>query len=143
MAAPLVQYSTRSIQDALLQATANFANGGSSASTNAIDLGCAAPWPSTERVTIQVATAAAVANTGNAGNINISFQHSAVNLAANFVNIPQLAPALLTTTTNSFVASTTNVQLPPSVLQFVRCLATTDAGNPSTNTGTFAIKALF
>lgn len=143
MAIRLNQYPTRAILDGSLTVTANFGNGGAATSTNAIDLGADTPWPTIEEVAVLISTTNGVANNGNGGNINIVVQDANVNLAANFANVAGMPVVLVTANAAVFNVNTANLSFPPGIRQYVRLLATTDAGAGNANTGTVTMKLAF
>ena len=143
MANRLNQYSTRAILDGSLTVTANFANQGANAATNAIDLGTDTPWPAVEIVDVLISTTNGVANNGNGGNINIVVQDSNVNLAANFTNVAGCPVVLVSANAAVFNVNTAILSFPNNIRQYVRLLATTDAGAGNANTGTMTMKLAF
>lgn len=141
----MAQYTTHAQQDALLSTNTVLGINNATTSTAAINLEAVKPFPVTGRFTVQISTTAS-ANAANNKNVNITLQHSNVNTAANFVNIPELAPLTLTAGGgggNVINAATRNVSLPPNTAQFIRLLAITEntGGNPNDSTAT--LKLLF
>lgn len=132
----------RDIQDALLQVSTALGVNNATTSTAGIDLGASTPYPTTEKFVAQIVTTAGT-NAANNKNVNIRIQHSSVNLAANFVNVPELSPLTIPEVSAAYAATTRNVTLPPSTLQFVRLICVTDntGGNP--NDGVATLKILF
>ena len=140
MANPALQ-TTRAIQDALLQTNTVLGINNATTSTAAIDLGTAVPYPVTERVVAQISTTAGT-NAANNKNVNITLQHSAVNTAANFVNIPELGAITIPEVSASYAATTRNVALPPNCAQFVRLLCKTENAGGNPNDGVATLKIL-
>lgn len=131
----------RGIQDAQLTVSSALGNNNSTVSTNGIDLGAVTPFPITEKFTVQIATTAATG--ANNKNVNITIQHSNVNLAANFTNIAELAPLTIPEVGAAYAATTRNVTLPPSTKQFIRALAITENAGGNATDGTVTLKCLF
>jgi hypothetical protein len=144
MAARIPQYATRAIADGTLTVNVALPNAGTTVVTNAIDLGTdSGAWPSTEEVTVQIATTAGNANSNNAATVNVVLQHSAVNLNANFVNIPDFAVIVINGVNSIYNATTVNRALPQNVLQFIRVQSDNGAAGGSANNGTVTLKLLF
>jgi hypothetical protein len=116
----------RLVNDGYLMVNTALPVAANTVNTNALDLVQATPYPVTEKVYVNVATSAAT-STANSKNINVVLQHSATNVSANFVNIPELNTVLLRVTDNGSTvtpAGSSNVQLPPSVKRYIRAQAT-------------------
>lgn len=131
----------RSIQDAQLQVSVALGDNASTTRGNALDLGAATPFPTTEKVTVQIVTTAG--NGANNKNVNIRLQHSAVNANANFVNIPELAITTIPELNASYAATTANYALPPSTLQYIRLICVTESSGGNASNGTATLKVLF
>jgi hypothetical protein len=132
----------RAIQDAQLSVSTAFGINNATTSTNAIDLGAVTPFPVTEGFMVQISTTV-TANAANNKNVNISFEHSNVNTAANFAAISELSTLVLAADGGNIAATTRNVALPPSVKRFIRikCVTENAGGNP--NDATATLKLLF
>ena len=141
MANPNLQ-TTRAIQDSLLQTNTALGANNATTSTAAVDLGTATPYPVTDRILAQIAVTATT-NGANSKNVNITFQHSAVNTAANFVNVPELGALVVAMATGTITAQTRNVSLPPNIAQFVRLLCITENAGGNPNDATATLKILF
>jgi hypothetical protein len=109
-------------------------------STAAIDLGATTPFPVTEKITARIITTAGT-NAANNKNVNITVQHSNVNLAANFTNLVKAA-LTIPEVGAAYAASEANVALPPDTKQFVRLLCQTEnaGGNPVDGVATLSIR---
>jgi len=92
-------------------------------------------------------------NAANNKNVNITIQHSDVNIAANFTNIvaanlntnsacPMFGPLTIAEVGAVYPAHTVNVALPPHVKQFVRLLVKGEANGGNANDGTVTLKIL-
>jgi hypothetical protein len=142
----------RFIQDTNYIATASLAVPATqylaaSGSTAALDLVQAVPYPVTEKIIVNVA-ASALTNLSGSTNVNIALQHSATNVSANFVNIPELASPLVRvtgTSTNTGATTQDNVLLPPSVKRYVRAYAysETSASLAGGITGSYGVTFYF
>lgn len=132
-------YPIQAQQDALLTVNTALGDNNATTSTNAIDLGAASPFPTTHRFVAVISTT--LGNGANSKNVNITVQHSAVNTAANFANIAELAPLTIAANTN-YAATTRNVALPPATLRYIRLLCITEntGGNPSNGTATLKLQ---
>ena len=82
----------RAIQDTQLTVNTALGNNNSTTSTNAVDLGAVTPFPVTDKITVQIVTTAG--NGANNKNVNITIQHSDVDLNANFANMAAAVNAL-------------------------------------------------
>ena len=133
--------TTRAIQDAIFQVSVALGDNALTTRGNALDLESVQPFPVTERITAQIVTTAG--NGANNKNVNIRFQHSDVNLNANFVNISELSILTIPEVSAAYAATTQNNALPPSTKRYIRliCVTESSGGNPSN--GTAAIKLLF
>ena len=131
-------YPVHSQFDALLSVNTALGDNNATTSTNAIDLGAVNPFPTTGRFSAIIATT--LGNGANSKNVNITIQHSAVNTAANFTNITELAPLTIAANAN-YPATTANYALPPSTKRYVRLLCITEntGGNPSNGTATLKL----
>ena len=142
MALTILQYPTHAIQDGSLSVNTVLGTNANTTSTPAIDLGTnnSPIFPTEGEFTVQIAVSAS-GNAANNGNVNITLQHSQVNTAANFVNIPELAPFTVVAAGgggNIINAITRNVILPPNTARYIRLLCVTGvgAGNPNDATAT-------
>jgi hypothetical protein len=140
MANPALQ-TIRRIEDASLQANTVLGVNNATTSTAGVDLGAEKPYPVTQRLTAQITTTAGT-NAANNKNVNITIQHSNVNLAANFVNIPELAPLTIPEVSAAYAATTRNVALPPNTAQFVRLRCNTENAGGNPNDGVATLKIL-
>jgi hypothetical protein len=133
---------SRAIRDTLLTSnTVVFGVNNSTTSTQALDLGSITPFPVTERFTAQIVTTAAT-NGANNKNVNITVQHSNVNIAANFTNLITAA-LVIPEVAAGYAASTANVALPPNTKQFVRLLCQTENAGGNPNDGTALLRLAF
>jgi len=136
------QYNPRKQLDATKQATIALPLPGATANTNAVDLEAATPFPSLDLVDFLAIIGTANANNGNATNINVQLQHSAVNISANFVNLPGTAAISLASNGASYPGTTIALPVGTGLLQFVRLQVTQEAaGANSANAAnvTFAL----
>lgn len=134
-------YPTQAQQDANLQVSVALGDNNATTRGNALDLGCATPFPTTGRLTVQIATTAG--NGANNKNVNIAIQHSNVNTNANFTNIAELATLIIPEVSGSYAATTRNVALPPSTKQFIRLICVTENAGGNASNGTATLKVLF
>lgn len=133
----------RSIPDSLLSVTSNFNVAGATTSTNAIDLGADTPFPTTEKIMVQISTV--VATGANNKNINIALQDSNVNTAANFTNVTVGSlpvVCIIPEVSATYAASTFNIALPPNIRRFIRLKANTEASGGNASDGTYTLKIL-
>lgn len=133
-------YPTQAQGDALLQVTTALGDNNATTRGNAIDLGAVNPFPTTGRITVQIATT--TGNGANNKNVNIRLEHSADNTNANFTNIAELSILLLTEVSLSYAAATRNVALPPSTKRFIRTIAVTENAGGNASNGTVVLKVL-
>lgn len=133
-------YSTHSQQDALLQVTTSLGDNNATTRGNAIDLGAVNPFPTTGKVTVQIATTAG--NGANNKNVNIRLEHSDVNTNANFTNIAELAILTIPEVSAAYAATTRNVALPPSAKRYIRTIAVTENTGGNASNGTVVLKIL-
>lgn len=131
----------RSIQDAQLQVSVALGDNAATTRGNALDLGTATPFPTTEKVTVQIVTTAG--NGANNKNVNIRLQHANNNANANFVNIPECAIVTIPELNASYAATTANFTLPPSTLQYIRVICVTESAGGNASNGTATLKVLF
>lgn len=143
MATRLAQYATRAIGDGTLTVNIALPGAGATVQTNALDLEAQQAWPATEEVTVQIATTAGNANSNNAATVNLVLQHSNVNLAANFVNIPDFAVVVINGVNSIYNATTVNRALPQNALRYIRVQADNGAAGGAANNGTVTLKLLF
>lgn len=134
--------NTRSIKDADVKATAAFGNVGFTTNGNTLDLAQVLPYPVLERVNAQIATTAGT-NAANNKNINITVQHSDVDLNANFTNIAELAALIIPEVSAGYAATTRNVALPPGTKRYVRLLVKGEANGGNSNDGVATLQLLF
>jgi hypothetical protein len=131
-------YNLRSLLDINYVATIALPNGAANTCTAAFDLIQATPYPVTEVFNVKLSTTASAS--GNSINLAIALQHSATNVDANFVNIPELGP--LVTISNSTItnANSDTYKLPPTCLRFIRarCFGVANMGNLSDSTLTMS-----
>lgn len=132
----------RQIQDAELQKTTTFGNVAFVANGNTIDLRAVTPYPVTERLAARITTTAGT-NAANNKNINITVQHSDVDLNANFTNIAELAPLTIMEVATAYAATERDVTLPPSTKRYVRLRIAGEANGGNANDGTATLKFLF
>ena len=132
-------YPTHSQQDALLQVTTSLGDNASTNRGTALDLGVS-PFPTTGKVTVQIATTAG--NGANNKNVNIRLEHSDVNTNANFTNIAELAILTIPEVSASYAATTRNVALPPSTKRFIRLICVTESSGGNASNGTAVLKIL-
>lgn len=133
--------TTRAIQDSQLSVAVALGDNASTNRGNALDLGSAAPFPATERVTVQIVTTAG--NGANNKNVNIRLQHANNNANANFVNIPTLAIVTIPELNALYAATTVNFALPPDTLQYIRLICVTESSGGNASNGTATLKVLF
>ncbi len=133
-------YPTHAQGDALLTVTTALGDNAATTRGNAIELGAVKPFPTTGRLTVQIATTAG--NGANNKNVNIRLEHSADNANANFTNIAELAILTIPEVSASYAATTRNVALPPSTKQFVRTIAVTENTGGNASNGTVVLKVL-
>ena len=127
-------------EDALLTVNTALGVNNATTSTNGIDLGAEKPYPVLENLVAQIAWTGTT-NGANSKNVNITVQHSNVNLAANFANMVELGPIVIPMATGTITAGSRNVALPPNTAQFVRLLCITEntGGNPNDATATLKL----
>jgi hypothetical protein len=138
MASTLKQYPTNAIQDGSLTQTVALPASAGTVNTNAIDMGTVntVPFPTSGEFTVQLSIPASVTNGPNV-QANIAMQMSLDG--TNWVAAP-IAIGIVSANVN--VASTTNINLDPSVYRYIRAQAvTTGTGNVSDTNLT--IKLLF
>jgi hypothetical protein len=133
--------ANRAINDALLTVSTALGVNNATTSTNAIDLGAVTPYPTTCCFDVQISNTGTT-NAANSKNVNITLQHSAVNLAANFVNVPEMSAIVLAAATGTINAATRNVALPPNIGRYIRLLCITEntGGNPNDATATLKLQ---
>lgn len=132
----------RSIQDAELSKTTSYGNVNFTANGNSIDLRAVTPYPVTEKVVARITTTAGT-NAANNKNINITVQHSDVDLNANFTNIAELAPLTILEVGAAYAATERDVMLPPSTKRYIRLRIAGEANGGNANDGTATLKLLF
>lgn len=132
----------RSIKDDLMKQTAAFGSGAFTTNGNTIDLGQVLPYPLLETVQAQIATTVGT-NAANNKNINITVQHSDVDLNANFVNVAELAPLTFIEVAGVYPATTRNIALPPSTKRYIRIKVAGEANGGTANDGTATLRLLF
>lgn len=130
----------RAIGDKELEVTTSLGDNNATTRGNAIDLGCVTPYPTTERLLVQIATTAG--NGANNKNVNIRLEHSDVNTNANFTNIAELSILTIPEVSASYAATTRNVALPPSTKRFIRTIAVTESSGGNASNGTVVLKIL-
>lgn len=132
----------REIQDAELQKTETYGNVGFTVNGNSIDLRAVTPFPVTERIMGRITTTAGT-NAANNKNINITVQHSDVDLNANFTNIAELAPLTIGEVSAGYAATERDFAFPPSTKRFIRLLVKGEANGGNSNDGTATLKVQF
>lgn len=136
--------TTRAIQDALLQGTANMNVAGGTTSTNVVDLGSATPYSASERMLVQIVTTLGT-NAANNKNVNICLQHSDVNTAANFVNVniaTQPAVLIIPEVSAQYAATTLNIAMPPTIKRYLRAKINVEASGGSPTDSLVTLKVL-
>lgn len=134
--------NTRSIKDADLKVTTAFGNVNFTANGNTLDLAQVLPYPVLESVNAQIVTTAGT-NAANNKNINITVQHSDVDLNANFANIAEVAPLTIMEVSTGYAATTRNVALPPGTKRYIRLRIAGEANGGNANDGTATLQLLF
>lgn len=132
----------KELRDATKTVTANFGNVGFTSNGNTIDLEQTTPYPVLQGVVAQIETTAGT-NAANNKNINITIQHSDVDLNANFTNIAELAPLTIGEVATGYAATTRNVALPPATKRYIRLLTKGETGGGNANDGTVTLRLLF
>lgn len=133
--------NNRSIKDADLAKTTTYGNVGFTANGNTLDLGQVLPYPVLEQVMAQIQTTAGT-NAANNKNINITVQHSDVDLNANFANIAELAPLTIMEVATGYAATTRNIALPPGTKRYIRLRIAGEANGGNANDGTATLRLL-
>lgn len=134
------QASERRLQDASVNKSVALPSGATTANTNSVDLGDAAPFPITESFHVKLSTTAATG--ANNKNITIKLQDSADN--SSFANIAELGALTLTDNNGAgYSAGTLTVQLPPDTRRYVRAQATGEANGGNAADGTLTVAFLF
>lgn len=133
--------NNRSIKDADLAKTTTYGNVNFTANGNTLDLGQVLPYPVLEQVMAQIATTAGT-NAANNKNINITVQHSDVDLNANFTNIAELAPLTIMEVATGYAATTRNIALPPGTKRYIRLRIAGEANGGNANDGTATLRLL-
>ncbi len=121
-----------------LPATATTAN------TNGLDLIQSTPYPTTERIIVNVAISAA--NGANNKNLNVRLQYSTDN-STNWTNIAEVANPLISAIDNNgagFSATQANIQLPPYTIgRYLRAQAQAETNGGNAANGTVTLTLFF
>lgn len=116
---------------------------GNTANTSGLDLVQAVPYPTTDRIDVQVVTAGG--NGANNKNINFVLQESADN--GNWTNMVYKKAPLFQTVDNNgggFNNATVVVKLDPGCLRYIRAQAVGEAnGGNAANGGSVTLSLLF
>ena len=133
--------NARAIIDNNFVQSVSFASQGNTASTNALDLQQATPYPTTETINLKVIIGATT-NTTNSGIITATLQESSDG--SNFTNISAFAASLFTANQagGGGVETTGTYKLHPNAKQYVRALFTSGA-NVGVPIGTGTAELLF
>jgi hypothetical protein len=142
--------NTRILIDANYVANVALPNVGNTASTAALNLLNAVPFPVTETINVQVVVGAAT-GTANSKNINVVMQHTTANAdgtanTAAWANIPTLAIPILTTTDNAGAGNpggSATFKLPPLAQEFIRAEFIGEANGGVAVLGTGTLQLLF
>jgi hypothetical protein len=131
---------SRKLKDALLSKTVALPNAANTVNTASVDLGTARPWPTSERFAVKLST---TQGTGaNTKNITIVLQASN-EAAANFSNVAELAPLVVTEANAVYAASERIVQLPPGLnKRYLRASATGEANGGNAANGSLTCEIL-
>ena len=142
------QVTARVQLDGLKQTTIALPIISGTVNTNAIDTEVAnvsassGGFPSLEEVSFIATTQSATANSGNSAVLSFQLQHSAVNISANFVNVPGTGAININSVNALYPATALNLATPDTLLQFVRLqIQQTAGGSNSANAAnvTFAL----
>lgn len=141
--APNKPTNVRLIKDGYLVSTKALPVAANTVNLNGIDLVQATPYPTTEKIVVNVSTAAAT-GTANSKNINVVLQDSADNTT--FTNIAELANPVLRVTDDggsATAAGSANVLLPPAVKRYIRASATGEANGGDASGSNITLSVLF
>jgi hypothetical protein len=134
----------RSFKDVSLKKTVALPLAANTATTNVIDLGAAAPYPTTDnftvRVTIDTATGA------NSKNVNAVIKATNESNGGNAVNIAGLGAPILVAAGNAanVIGANVEVQLPPNLdKRYICASATGEANGGNSADGNLTIELLF
>jgi len=133
---------SRKLKDALLTESVALPNAANTVNTGAIDLGTAAPFPTSERFAVKLSTEAAT----GANNKNITIVLQASNESnANFSNITGLSTLVVTDNNAAgYPAASREVQLPPGLnKRYIRASATGEANGGNASDGDLTVQLLF
>jgi hypothetical protein len=134
--------NARSLIDQLYVVTASLPNAANTVNTSGLDLLQATPYPTTDRVDVNILITAGLSN--NNKNINYVLQDSADNIT--FANVVYLATPLFQVSDNTntnFNSANVTVKLQPGGRRYLRLQGTGEAnGGPGTN-GLATLQLLF
>ena len=134
--------NSRPILDQNYIASVALPNAANTVNTSGLDLVQATPYPTTDRIDVQILTAGG--NGANNKNINCRIMDSADNIT--FTNVAIFAnPILQTVDNNGAGYNNANVifKLPPNIRRYIRATALGEANGGDASGGTLTIQLLF
>lgn len=131
----------REFKDINLKESVALPNAGNTVNTNSIDLGTAAPFPTSEKIGVRLSTTAAT----GANDKNITCVLQASNEAdANFANVAEVAALVINEASSAYAATNRDIQLPPGLnKRYIRASATGEANGGDASDGTLTVELLF
>lgn len=134
--------NARALLDQNYIASAALPNAANTVNTSGLDLVQATPYPTTDRIDVQIVTTGG--NGANSKNINFRLMGSTDN--SSFTNIATFANPLLQTVDNSgagYNNANIIVKLPPSCPRYIRATALGEANGGDASNGSFVVQLLF
>lgn len=136
-------FNQRELLDQNFIATALLPNAANTVNTSGLDLVQAVPYPTTDRVDVQILCTGTGVGANNK-NINFRLQDSADN--GNWTNVAIFANPILQTVDNNntfFNAANVIIKLAPNSQRYIRAVALGEANGGNASAGAFSIQILF
>lgn len=134
----------RLFKDAQLKVTKALPNAANTVTTNVIDLGTSAPFPTTEKFHVKISIDTATG--ANSKNVNAVLKATNESNGGNAVNIAGLGAPILVAAGNAanVIGANVVVQLPPNLdKQYICASATGEANGADSSDGNLTVELLF